>query len=249
MNEPSALPESTPAPSSAWSLYGVRLSARIMAADGAICGGDWCEAFALSQGVIALSIGDVCGHGDDKFATRVAIRQSIRDAARLGLDPAQTLVAAHYYLRATDPDEYATAIFGLLSVEKRTFEFANAGHPPPLTCGPAGTAFLEYSKTDLPLGLEEMTVPALHTVAVPEGTLVVLYTDGVTEHDRKPLDGASELCDAATFAYNFPKMPIASLIEQQMDLDDGNYDDAAILTAWTPRRFRRMSTFASRLVK
>jgi serine phosphatase RsbU (regulator of sigma subunit) len=212
-------PVSTPAPASTgWSLYGVQLSARILAADGALTGGDWCEAFAVAAGVIALSIGDVCGHGDDKFATRMALRQSIRDAAHRGLDPAQTLIAAHYFLRSYDPDEYATAVFGLLSVEKRTFVFANAGHPGPLLCSVTGTEFLEYPETYLPLGIEEMTIPAVHTVTVPEASLLVLYTDGVTEHDRKPLHGALEL-----------------------RLVDGNDDDAAILTAWMPRPFQRSS--------
>jgi serine phosphatase RsbU (regulator of sigma subunit) len=235
-------PVSTPAPASTgWSLYGVQLSARILAADGALTGGDWCEAFAVAAGVIALSIGDVCGHGDDKFATRMALRQSIRDAAHRGLDPAQTLIAAHYFLRNYDPDEYATAVFGLLSVEKRTFVFANAGHPGPLLCSVTGTEFLEYPETYLPLGIEEMTIPAVHTVTVPEASLLVLYTDGVTEHDRKPLHGAVELREAARFAYNFSSLPTAAVIERQMQLVDGNDDDAAILTAWMPRPFQRSS--------
>jgi serine phosphatase RsbU (regulator of sigma subunit) len=234
-----AAPEPQVTASTGWSLYGVQLSARIMAADGAQSGGDWCEAFAAAAGVIALSIGDVCGHGDNKFAARVAIRGSIREAAHRGLDPAQTLVAAHYFLRNYDPDEYATAVFGLLNVEKRTFVFANAGHPAPLLCGMTGAEFLEYPEADLPLGIEEMSVPALHAVEIAEAALIVLYTDGVTEHNRKPLNGAAELRDAAMFAYNFQSLPTAGVIERQMHLTDGNYDDAAILTAWAPRRFGR----------
>jgi len=70
-----------------------------------------------------------------------------------GLDPAQTLVEAHRFLRAFDPDEDATALFGLLNLRSRTLVFANAGHPPPLMATPRETIFLEYVDTDLPLGV------------------------------------------------------------------------------------------------
>jgi hypothetical protein len=64
--------------------------------------------------------------------------------------------------------------------------------------------------------------------------LLVFYTDGVTEHQRKPLEGAAELCNAAIFARKFSALPSAAVIEKQMFLTGANRDDAAILTAWTP---------------
>lgn len=76
-------------------------------------GGDWCEAFVISDDVIALSIGDVCGHGLEKYSAMVALRQAIRDAARLGLDPAQALAEANRFLRHYDPQENATGLLGL----------------------------------------------------------------------------------------------------------------------------------------
>ena len=61
--------------------HGVRLNTRIMPAALAAQGGDWCEAFVVSRDVIALSIGDVCGHGAEKSTAMVALRQAIRNAA------------------------------------------------------------------------------------------------------------------------------------------------------------------------
>ena len=197
-------------------------------------GGDWCEAFAASEHVVALSIGDVCGHGDEKYATMVAVRQTIRDAAGAGLDPAQILAEAHRFLRAFDRDEYATALFALLDTRERTLTFANAGHPPPLMTALHESMFLEYSGADLPLGIEDSYLPVLRVVRVPVSSLLVLYTDGVTEHKRKPLQGAAELRAAAIFAVNFSLLPTADVIEKQMFLTGPNHDDAAILVAWTP---------------
>jgi serine phosphatase RsbU (regulator of sigma subunit) len=237
--DPLGLPEPPAPASSSWSFNGVQLSARIMAAACATLGGDWCEAFAAGDGIIALSIGDVCGHGEAKYATTIAIREVIRDAARRGLDPAATLAAAHVFLRGHDPDEYATAIFAHLDIGRRKLTIANAGHPPPLMCHSAGGAYFADGGSDLPLGIEDAFVPALRHIDIPDDALLVFYTDGVTEHDRKPLHGEAQLREAAIFAYNFASLPTAAVIEKQMGLTGSNYDDVAILTAWTPRSLRR----------
>jgi serine phosphatase RsbU (regulator of sigma subunit) len=213
---------------------GVRLSTRIMPAARAARGGDWCETFVVSGDVIALSIGDVCGHGLEKFAAMVAMRRAIRDAACQGLNPAHTLSEANRFLRRYDPEENATALFALLNTRQRSLVFANAGHPPPLMAGPCGSLLLEYPEGDLPLGIEAELLPALHVLGVPAGTLFVLYTDGVSERERNPLQGEAQLHDAARFAYKDSTLLTAAVIEKRMFLTGFNSDDAAILTALTP---------------
>jgi serine phosphatase RsbU (regulator of sigma subunit) len=234
MIDPAGVPRVPEPASEGWTVHGVRLSTRIMAAEGAPRGGDWCEAFIVSDEELALSVGDVCGHGEDKYAAMIATRRAIREAACRGLDPAQTLVAAHRSLQAHDPDEYATAIFGLFNLRSRTLAFANAGHPPPLAATPRRAFFLEYGESDLPLGIENSCSPAIHEADVPRSTLLVFYTDGVTERKRRPVEGAGELRGAAIFATKFPSLPAAWVIEKQLSLSGANRDDAAILTAWTP---------------
>jgi serine phosphatase RsbU (regulator of sigma subunit) len=213
---------------------GVRLSTRIIPAAQATRGGDWCEAFVVSEDVIALSIGDVCGHGSQKFAPMAALRQVIREAAAYGFDPAQTLAEANRFLRVYDPDGSATAIFGLLSTRRHTLVFANAGHPPPLMTSPGSAFFLEFPDADFPLGIEDVLEPALRVVTVPAEALLVFYTDGVSEHEMKPLQGAAELHAASAIAYGLSTLPAAAVIERQMLLTGSNRDDAAILTAWMP---------------
>lgn len=214
--------------------HGVRLNTRIMPAALGAQGGDWCEAFVISRDVIALSIGDVCGHGAEKAAAMTALRQSIRDAAWLGLDPAATLTAANAFLQKYDGEENATAIFALLDTSRRSLVFANAGHPPPIMAGPFGAVFLEFPQADLPLGIVAEIAPNLHVVSLPAAALLVLYTDGVSERGRKPIHGEAELRDATLFAYQASHLDSAAVIERQMFLTGSNLDDAAILTAWTP---------------
>jgi serine phosphatase RsbU (regulator of sigma subunit) len=212
---------------------GVQIGTRIIPAAGALRGGDWCEAFAITSDIVALTIGDVCGHGVEKFETMVAVRQAIRDAALRGLDPAQTLAEAGRFLQAYDPGESATAICAWLDTRARTLTYANAGHPPPLMVGAYGSLFLEFSEADFPLGIDPESLPAVHAISAPAATLFVFYTDGVSESERDSSDGASRLRNAAHFAHAFPELSPAPTIETLI-LTASNADDAAILTAWTP---------------
>jgi len=124
-------------------LNGFRLSIRIMPAFHALRGGDWCETFVISDHVVALSIGDVCGHGPDAFEAMQTTRRAVREAALKGLHPGRTLANANRALCAMEQEVYVTAIFGLLNTERDTLTFANAGHPPPLMVGPLGERFKE----------------------------------------------------------------------------------------------------------
>jgi hypothetical protein len=100
--------------------------------------------------------------------------------------------------------------------------------------GPFGALFLEFPKADLPLGIVAEIVPTVHVVNVPAATLLVMYTDGVTDCRRNPIQGESQLRDAVMFAYQVSHLLSAEVVERQMFLTGSNLDDAAILTAWTP---------------
>lgn len=212
---------------------GLRISSRIIPAAGAPRGGDWCDAFSIDDDVLAISIGDVCGHGVEKFDSMVAVRQAIRDAAFRNLDPAQTLAHVNWFLHEHDPGEIVTAIVGLLDTRRRSMTYANAGHPSPILAGPYGASFLESADADVPLGIEPHFMPALHEVSLPASTLIVFYTDGVSESTRDAVQGSIQLCAAAKFVRDFPELPTATTIEA-MTLSARNFDDVAIMTVRTP---------------
>lgn len=70
----------------------------------------------------------------------------------------------------------------------------------------------------MPLGVEDLTVPEIRTLEVPEASLIVLNSNCVTEDHREPLNGANELRDAAMFAYNVQSRRAADVIEKKMHL-------------------------------
>jgi serine phosphatase RsbU (regulator of sigma subunit) len=215
-------------------MNGFRLSTRIMPAQGALRGGDWCETLAVSAHIVGLSIGDVCGHGPQAFEVMLTTRQALRDAVTKGLGPGRALARVNRTLCAQHSGAYVSAIFGLLDTHRHTLTFANAGHPPPLLTGPRGQQFLGCDHADLLLGIDANAVPAVHVVTVPADALLVLYTDGVTDGQRDASLGQEQLLHASSFAHHYSALSAAPVIERQMFLTGPNLDDAAILTARAP---------------
>lgn len=223
------------AASNAAVVNGVRVSKRVMPAYLAARGGDWCETFLVDENVIALSIGDVWGESEERFSTMTRVRATIRDCAFRGLDAAQILAAADAFVCGESGDLYATAFFALLDTRFGTLAFANAGHPSPITVSPDGPALLSDAACDVPLGVGFASSRTLRVQNVAPQTLLVLYTNGVTENDRNRARGERQLVAAATFAYTYSEIPVAYVIEELMFLTGSNRDDASILTASIPR--------------
>ncbi len=156
-------------------------------------GGDWYDAFRLLDGRVVVSVGDVIGNGLDAAVTMAAVRQAIRGAAQVFPEPAAVLDAADRALRSEQPDRIVTAFVGILDPLTLAFSYASAGHPPPMLRHPDGSVS-ELLAIDLPLGLRNEHGAGHDVTAVlPKGSLLVLYTDGLTESTRDVLEGERRL--------------------------------------------------------
>ena len=80
---------------------------------------------------------------------------------------------------------FVTAFVGALDLKTGELEFCCAGHNPPVVIAPDGSArFLEV-KVDPPAGAVEGKRFRLQKAKVGRGSQLVVYTDGVTEAERK----------------------------------------------------------------
>ena len=185
-----SLPRSLPTP------VGVTLHPYYAAAPSeAQIGGDWYDAVELNDGRVMLSIGDVTGHGLEAAVTMGNIRQIFRGIAHVHPDPGLMLDAANRALRSEHPETYATAFVCVLDPIESSLAYASAGHPPALLRRKGGDV-LSLEASGLPLGMHD-SVEATSAVAdICEGDTLVLYTDGLTEARRKPLEGEEQLCAA-----------------------------------------------------
>jgi serine phosphatase RsbU (regulator of sigma subunit) len=196
-------------------------------------GGDWSEAFALSETQLAISMGDVCGHDAKASSLMARLRREVRFEALLSDDPASVLSAVNASLCHRGWSTYATAIFGVIDLKARTLAFASAGHPAPFVVEPLRSRVFRARvprRRSMPLGVAASLALDVNWVQLSPGTLVVFYTDGVTEIEHDARVGERRLRAAVHYAYGRPGADSASAIAHYIDLAGRRRDDASIIT-------------------
>jgi len=191
-------------------------------------GGDWYDAFALADGRIVVSIGDVAGSGLDAAVTMSSMRQIIRGIAQVHADPVMMLNSADRALRMDDPDRFVTAFVGVIDPIASTMVYASAGHLPPYIRRPDGS-LEELVFVDLPLGLRDRMSIRACSVSVGDGDLLAFYTDGLIESSHDLEAGAQLLRETLADPQIDEAQHPAAFIRGRM-LSDGARDDVAILT-------------------
>lgn len=199
------------------------------ASDEAEIGGDWYDAFALPDGRIAISMGDVAGHGLEAATVMGEIRQAMRTAAVGESSPAAVLEHINSVINLRQSIGMVTAIFGFYEPCERELTYAAAGHPPPIITITGGfNGFLPGG--GMPLGVDVQINAKDWTITLPPRSCVVFYTDGMTEHSRDVIAGEQQLLEACIRAFEMdPENPALAVQERIFDATV-NRDDAATLT-------------------
>ena len=175
----------------------VRLySAYASAVTGEEVGGDWYDAFSLGTDTLALSIGDVAGHGVSAAVIMSAMRQAIRTAAIEAIEPHAVLERANAVLALNGHETMVTALFATLDLRTRRLRFASAGHPAPLVVDGRGHVdALNVEGTPLGALFDTALTRTSETILDPTAT-IVLFTDGLLEFDRDIFRAERRLTDA-----------------------------------------------------
>jgi serine phosphatase RsbU (regulator of sigma subunit) len=157
------------------------------------------------------------------------LRQAMQAAAMVDACPRTMLRVANDTIRVHDPNAHATALAGILDIERRTFEFACAGHPGPLLRAEDGS-IEEIACKGIPLGFTDDVRYEKTTIGVPVRATFVAFTDGLVEATRDILAGYGMLREAL----NDPRIrtaasPAKAIAEFVLAGIDAR-DDVAILT-------------------
>jgi len=192
-----------------------------------LVGGDWHDVFVLPDGRLAISIGDVAGHGVEAAATAARLRATIAAFAIEDADPARVLERANRVALARG-EALATCCVAVVDPKAETIEYATAGHPVPIfaatrqpaECGAFG---------GVPLGASDAVGATTHRRRVPPGTRIVLYTDGLTEFSRSPVDGERRLLRAVDSLVKTSRDASAQWLRDEVLGDATATDDIAVL--------------------
>jgi PAS domain S-box-containing protein len=161
-------------------------------------GGDWFDVIQLSGSRVGLVVGDVAGHGIHAAATMGRLRTAVRTLADIDLEPGELLTRLDDVVTRLADEEAlpadgegadlsATCLYAVYDPVSRRCALARAGHPPPAVVRPGGKAEFVDLPAGPPLGLGGLPFEEAEVV-LPEGSLIVLYTDGVLETRQRDID-------------------------------------------------------------
>ncbi|HZY98226.1 MAG TPA: SpoIIE family protein phosphatase [Candidatus Baltobacteraceae bacterium] len=198
------------------------------ASEEADVGGDWYDAFSLPDGRIAISVGDVAGHGIDAAVIMGEVRQAIRMAAIGSESPSAVLDYVNGVIRLRESIGMVTAIFGTYDPVSSVLAYAAAGHPPPiLALGDPPPRRLPTG--GLPLGCAPGVDALTWRFSIPQDARVVFYTDGLIENERDVIAGEELLLSAVAGLRDDDRVNAAEIVQERVFGESSNRDDAAVL--------------------
>jgi hypothetical protein len=189
----------------------------------------WSDAFALTDGRFAVTIGNLAGTPAAAAALLLAIRESVKSGP-LSPEPGALLrvVEAVFRRPAASDGAAATAIVGIIDFASHTFTYVSAGHAPPFVRYADG-AVAALPADGSPIGSIELDHPRAEIVVDLRGAaLVVLYSGTLIHATGDVEDGlrrlTAVLVDERIAHCDNPSAWIARRV-----LGDCAHDDVALL--------------------
>ncbi|WP_218006938.1 SpoIIE family protein phosphatase [Microtetraspora fusca] len=205
-------------------------------------GGDWFDIIPLSGARVALVVGDVVGHGLLACATMGRLRTAVQNFSDLDLPVDEVLAHLDDLVGRLDLDEDpdgaggagiigATCLYAVYDPVSQRCTMARAGHPAPALVLPDGTVELPEVPAGPPLGLGCVPFETVD-IAIPEGSQLILYTDGLIEHRDRDIDDALDrLRRVLTHPLRSPDETCDALLGALLPTQPS--DDVALLVART----------------
>jgi serine phosphatase RsbU (regulator of sigma subunit) len=172
----------------------------------------------------------VSGHGIEAARIATLVKDTVHAFAHMFRHPHLVLRETNRLLVERDLTGFVTVFLAFLEPASGVLRYASAGHPPPLLAAGGNSVLLESSS--LPLGVFADARYADKEAIVAAGSLLVLYTDGITEARRGALlfgeDGLRKSLSRASHM-GVERLP-AFLLAEALRFSRGRLeDDVAIL--------------------
>ena len=193
-------------------------------------GGDFYDVFEAKHGRVGLLIGDVSGHGVEAARIATLVKDTIHAFAHQFRLPHLVLRETNRLLVEKNLPEFVTVFLGFLDREGGRLVYSSAGHPPPLLATDGQVALLQ--SIGVPLGVFADARYRDTETDVQEGSLLLLYTDGITEARRDgDFFGEKRLVEALRGVRSGPIDALPSLLlDEAIGFSGGLLrDDVALL--------------------
>ena len=204
-------------------------------------GGDWYLVAPLQRpGQIAVSVGDVVGHGLPAAIVMSRLRAAVSATALTGAGPDAVLSSLDRYAAAIPGARCATVSYAVIDTGQpgdgaASISYSCAGHPYPLLVTPDQTPVFLQAGRRPPVAASASELKAnTAEQELPAGSLLLLYTDGLIERPGETLDeGFARLQAAAAYR---AELSVGKFCDELLDrmAPPGGYTDDVVLLAVRP---------------
>lgn len=175
-------------------------------------GGDWYDVIEGEDGVVAIVIGDVVGHGEEAIVTMGKLRFAAQALVMLGRDSGHVLDWLAEYARQLGGRTFATCFVAFFDPIAGTLNYSAAGHPPGLLGLSDGSWRWLSEARSAPIGVPASEARPSATVPVHGDATLVIYTDGVVERAGEVIDtGLARMFDAVV---DSPDGSVSALLDR-----------------------------------
>jgi len=145
-------------------------------------GGDFYDVFELGDNKLGVLIGDVADKGVPSAIFMARAHALIIAEADHVTPPGEVLRKVNTHItRLEKSTQFVTALYGVLDTTTREFSYARAGHEPPLLLDTDGSVRRLEHKPGMALGLWENITLDENSLIIAKGSLLMMYTDGMTD--------------------------------------------------------------------
>ena len=148
-------------------------------------GGDYLGYFPFKEGRFLIMLGDVSGKGIGAALVMSSLHAACRALVRhVHAIEDVTDILNETFVETTGAGTFVTMLIMFVDTVGRRVHFISAGHNPPLIVTPSGNAVLLDRGGGPPVGLFSK-IPYKREIAnIEAGSVLVLYTDGVSEAEN-----------------------------------------------------------------
>jgi phosphoserine phosphatase RsbU/P len=165
------------------SLPGLQLAAICRPAR--VVSGDYYDFITTGPHCVAIALADISGKGIFAALLMASLQATLRSQATLDSNCGTAELVARlnrHLFRNTSDDRYATFFYAVYDSQARTLTYTNAGHLGPFLV--EGNTVKELTEGGTVVGLFEEYPYTQQTIKVEPGSLLVAFSDGLTEPEN-----------------------------------------------------------------
>ena len=163
-------------------------------------GGDFFDIYEFTDGRVGVVIADVSDKGVPAAMFMMASRTLLKACAATSGSPSSVLSQVNKMLSEdNDAMTFVTLLYGIYDPNTKELVYSNGGHNPPIIVKPDMSIGLLETTGGIALGVADDFEYQENTVVLESGSMVVFYTDGVSEAEKSD----SELFEMERFCQIF----------------------------------------------